>query len=114
MTDLLAKCGYCSGSGSVQWRQEAPYPPGTAGHNMGFNRPDKAKDAPPYIEPRIGDCPVCRGATMVRAPLDDQGRDHVRCPLCSGKGKSPQDDGALGLAAQCRACKGTGWGEPVQ
>lgn len=115
MTELLAKCGFCSGSGSVSWNQKAPYPPGTHGHDMGFNRPGKSKDAPPYIEARITDCPVCHGATQVKAPLDANGRDHVLCPKCRGKGRESQQEGGLGLPGRCRACKGTGWagGEPV-
>ena len=109
MKNLLARCGFCSGSGAIQWDEEAPYPDTTFGGTLAH---DEVSGAQPYQETHAAECPVCRGALKVKATLDTKGA-FVECPRCVGSGREARTRSRRPLP--CQACRGTGWvgGEPV-
>ena len=102
---VLEECGFCEGSGSVQFEvQRKRYPPNTYGAVLGHN---KVKNAPKYVEPQVGKCPICEGGKLVDVPAFSDGLP-VPCPECEGTGRPPTRR-EFGIPRRCRTCDGSGW-----
>jgi len=100
----VEECGFCSGSGSIQYQQESQFPEGTFGAKMGH---DAVEGGGRYMQPQVQRCPICNGAGSLAVPTSTDGIPWT-CKECDGTGRvksaSPNE-----RPKACPACDGAGW-----